>query len=54
MEFTKLPKLIKGISRALEHSGKRGRVTDRVTIKHGCACGSVPSQSAVSVPTAWR
>ncbi|KAM3181734.1 hypothetical protein ACTXT7_013786 [Hymenolepis weldensis] len=33
VEFTMLPGLIKGISRALEHSGKCGRVTERVPIK---------------------
>ncbi|KAM3183301.1 hypothetical protein ACTXT7_010627 [Hymenolepis weldensis] len=54
VEFTTLPRLIKGIPRALEHSGKCGRVTDRVAIKHRRACRSLPSQSAVNIPAAWR
>ncbi|VUZ45209.1 unnamed protein product [Hymenolepis diminuta] len=49
MEFTTLPRPIKRISRALEHSRKCGRVTNRAASKRGCACGDLPSQLTISI-----
>lgn len=37
MKRKTLPRLTKGILLALEHSGKCGRATDRVSSKSGCA-----------------
>ncbi|VUZ52012.1 unnamed protein product, partial [Hymenolepis diminuta] len=52
VELTTLPKLIRGTSRALEHSGKCACVTDLVAIKLGRVCSGLPSQSAINIPTA--
>lgn len=42
VEVTTLPLLIKGILRALEHSGKCSCTTDCVAVKCGGACKFLP------------
>ncbi|VUZ47321.1 unnamed protein product [Hymenolepis diminuta] len=38
-----LPRLIEGIPRALEHSGKCGRITDGVATKYGVCAEVIPT-----------
>ncbi|VUZ46726.1 unnamed protein product, partial [Hymenolepis diminuta] len=42
-EFTTLPRFTKGISRAVEHSGKCGRLTDHVASKRGVRAEVFPT-----------
>ncbi|VUZ40389.1 unnamed protein product, partial [Hymenolepis diminuta] len=49
-ECNALPRLTKGISRALEHSGKCARATDRISSKGRHVCeGRPPDQRLISV-----